>query len=242
MTSQRQADRWNRTLRNFRFNFAHGGHANDMDTLCARSRFERGEANLLTLFARLQLPVVRISDSPGDAIAAYPVYAAPGFVRLLEANAYVFVAAERLDLYLSGADGDVWSVSEADFKNALRLETLLPQLGVPLDPRPTIDQTERLFWALRHAGLPDWVMHQAICANLAERGQPNPEAYRQVRHALAPDFMDDAVWLEAHRELNALAAHAARDEVSRSHLAYRFPGFSKEVLERIAADARYAMR
>ena len=50
---QKSTYRWNRQFRYFRFYFAHGGHANDMDTLAAGIRFEPAETGLLDVFVRL---------------------------------------------------------------------------------------------------------------------------------------------------------------------------------------------
>lgn len=145
--SQATADRWNRGMRHFRFHYAHGGHANDMDTIAAAIRFVRGEAGLLALFATLELPLVRIppemprresgrsynSADPtryADPIRAYPEYESPGFVRLFDMPVNLSVLTDQVAIYVSGADGDFWSVTERDYKNALRLEAIFAGRGI----------------------------------------------------------------------------------------------------------------
>lgn len=145
--SRATADRWNNALQHFRFHFAHGGHANDMDLIVGSVSFARGEAGLLDLFDRLEVPLERITpDMPrrelgkayssldttryADPIPAYPSYQSPKLLTLFGAPASLSVLADEVVIYLAGADGDIWSVTEADFRNALRLEKLLPERGV----------------------------------------------------------------------------------------------------------------
>lgn len=200
------AARWNRTLRCFRFHFAHGGHANDMDTLSATLCFRRGEAGLRDLFRRLDLGLA--AHQPGRAgaepIAAYPAYSSPGFVRLFGMPANLAVREEQVEIYLSGAHGDIWTIDEADFRHALALESLLPERGVALAERTPLEELERRMLALLEAG---------------------PGADR------ARDTLD-----EASRELQALRRVAAASGAKPNLLAYRFPGYSGPFIERICAQ------
>jgi hypothetical protein len=146
MPSRATAARWNRALKHFRFAFAHGGHANDMDTLSADVRFEPGEAGLEAVFAKLGLALERIPPgSPRAEIGRsytpeewralpkpmrdYPDYVNPLFTTLFGAPACVSVYRNRVDIMVSGAHGNIWEVSEADFENALRIEAELERRG-----------------------------------------------------------------------------------------------------------------
>ncbi len=141
------ANRWNHTLKYFRFQFAHGGHANDMDVIVGSVRFVPGEAGLLDLLTKLEVPLERIRPDmprrvPGRAynsadltryaepIPAYPAFQAPGLVRLFGKPACLSVFHDWVAIYLAGADGDLWSVTEADFRQALHLETLFAECGI----------------------------------------------------------------------------------------------------------------
>lgn len=145
--SQATAERWNRSLRHFRFHFAHGGHANDMDRMVASIAFEPGEPGLLALFSKLGVTLQRIPDDKprrvvgrsfnsadwekyADPIACHPAYESPSFVRLFGMPVHLAVRPGIVDITITGADGDPWSVTERDFKNALALEALLPTLGI----------------------------------------------------------------------------------------------------------------
>ena len=145
--SQAAAERWNKDMRHFRFHFAHGGHANDMDIIAASIRFVRGEAGLLALFGKLELSLARIppemprresgrsynSADPtryADPIRAYPDFESPGFVNLFDTPVNLTVLSDQVVIYVSGADGDVWSVTERNYRNALRLETIFAGRGI----------------------------------------------------------------------------------------------------------------
>lgn len=147
MPSRATAERWNRSLKHFRFTFAHGGHANDMDLLSASVTFEAGIEGLEAIFAKLELPLVRIPPGAPRAevgrsytpeewralpkpVRAYPDYAEPQFTTLLGASACVTVYRDRIDLMVSGAHGNVWEVTETDFEHARRLEAELERRGV----------------------------------------------------------------------------------------------------------------
>lgn len=141
------AERWNRALRGFRFFFAHGGHANDMDTLSARIRFTPGEEGLAAIFLALEVPLQRIP--PGaprveagrsytvdvwrwlpEPIAAYPDYAQPRDARLYGRPAMLSVYRDWIAVYACGAKGSLWEVTEKDFENALHIEVELARRGV----------------------------------------------------------------------------------------------------------------
>lgn len=145
--TQARADHWNQVLRHFRFQRAHGGHANDMDCIVASISFAPDQAGLLALFQKLGLALERIPpDKPrrelgrsydsadwhryADPIAAYPDFECPSFVRLFGMPAHLHVRRGIVDITLTGADGDIWSVTERDFKNALALEGLLGDRGI----------------------------------------------------------------------------------------------------------------
>jgi len=146
MPSRLTAERWNRELKHFRFAFAHGGHANDMDTLCAAFRFEPGIAGLRTAFEWLGLALEAIPPGaprvePGKPYGAeewralpkpisdYPGYAQPHFTRIFGAPACVSVYRDRIDVAIAGAHGNHWEVTETDFENARRIEVELERRG-----------------------------------------------------------------------------------------------------------------
>lgn len=139
--SAETAERWNRELTGFRFFFAHGGHANDGDCLTGRLRFMPGEAGLLDVFGRLELPLIRIPpgtrcQEDGQAHTAeeyntlprrirdYPDYAQPGVTRIFAVPAILGVYREWLSIHVAGAHGNLWEVTDTDFQNALKLERI----------------------------------------------------------------------------------------------------------------------
>lgn len=147
MPSRATAERWNRELKHFRFCFAHGGHANDMDTLSARLPYDGSLAGLEALFGRLELPLARIAPGaprvePGRSygveewralpkpMAPFPDFADPLFTSLYAAPAYVSVRAGWVEVMACGACGNAWEVTESDFDNARRIEAELERRGV----------------------------------------------------------------------------------------------------------------
>lgn len=143
------AERWNRSLRGFRFHFAAGGHANDLDMLYGRAPFRRGEPGLLNLCRRLQLTLQPIppgaprmesgrihnldeSRSLPDPIPDYPAYAKPGFTALFGVPVNLEVQADAIAIMVTGARGFGWDVLEEDFKNAKMLEDILALRGIAL--------------------------------------------------------------------------------------------------------------
>lgn len=122
--SRATAERWNRELKHFRFQFAQGGHANDMDLIIGTVLFAPGEDGLLALFLKLDLGLERITPDmprrePGrayssadttryaDPIAAYPAFQSPGMVSLFGNPATLTVLRDRMVIYLAGASGDI---------------------------------------------------------------------------------------------------------------------------------------
>jgi hypothetical protein len=102
---------------------------------------------LLAIFAKLGVPLERIPDDKprrelgraynsadwhqyANPIACHPEYETPGFVRLFGMPVHLNVRHGILDITISGADGDLWSVTEADFNHALALERLVADLGI----------------------------------------------------------------------------------------------------------------
>ncbi len=144
--SRSTSERWNQQLRYFRFTYAHGGHANDMDTLSAEIRFS-DEESLLAIFDRLGAPLERFAeDEPrlvvgqtyrGDEIAGR-VYPITGFPNLKPPTkmsidgmpVFAMVGGGRVLIIAAGADGNAWDVTENDFRNALRLEDLFDRVGL----------------------------------------------------------------------------------------------------------------
>ena len=126
--SQKTADQWNRQLRYFRFYFAHGGHANDMDMLSAGIRFAPTETGLLEVFACMGIELQRIPasmprrevgrtynsddrDKYADPIRAYPAFACPAFVSIEGMPAHLDVAADRIRIaILSGRRSALFNV------------------------------------------------------------------------------------------------------------------------------------
>jgi len=145
--SKKTVERWNSQLRAFRFFYAHGGHANDMDTLSARFRFTPGVHGLEELFKKLELPLVRIpSGAPRieggrmysadewktlpTPIRDYPDYAEVGITKLFSMPVCLTIHAHWASLTVAGARGNFWEVTEDDFRNALRLEAKFAELGI----------------------------------------------------------------------------------------------------------------
>ena len=269
--TQTTADRWNRRLRYFRFHFAHGGHANDPDDLSAGIRFARGEAGLQDAFARLGVELARLpADMPrreigrsydsadwgkyADPIAAYPDFACPGFARIAGMPVYLAVAADSIRIAVSGAHGDHWVIDEQDFRNALALETLLPQRGLRFIGIASRAQIETLFHALQAQRLPDLRTlmtireqrkPQATVSSGASDGEP--AAYAELRRSLGAEFADDEIWHDAHGEIFVLvqsAMHCAAldGDPNPQHVAHRCPGFAADIIDRVCADVRFSQR
>jgi hypothetical protein len=141
-------ERWARQLRYFRFHPSPGGHGDCPDMFAADLAYD-GLDELLSIFVQLGCPLRRIPPGaprpvPGkpyrsgsgeyEALAhpipAWPDYEEPGLTRVLGIECHIGIGARRISFYLSGGkDRDFWSVSETDFRNALRLEEALPALG-----------------------------------------------------------------------------------------------------------------
>ena len=142
---------WTEALRFFRFCRAYGGHANDGDDLRAALRVD-SEDDLITLAAGLgialrELPASAPQPQPGlsysieefaafrSRVEAYPRFEQPCHVALGGVPCFVYVHRGRLELSLSGADGDPYEVSQRDFQHALKLEALIaPFAARIIDP------------------------------------------------------------------------------------------------------------
>ena len=264
--TQKTADRWNRRLKYFRFHFAHGGHANDGDDLSANIAFPQGVAGLQDVFARLGVPLERIpaamprrelgraysaADWPNvaDPIAAYSEFSAPGFVRIEDMPVYLAVSTGRIRIMVSGAEGDPWVVGEQDFRHALRLELLLPARGIRFVRIASRKQTEKLFHVLQAHRLPDLQTHIAVRGELVTKGAVSPSApdtllatYAELRQQLGAEFDDEEVWQDAHGEIHALVQSALHFQANPHYVAYRCPGFAKDVIDRVCADVHFALR
>lgn len=140
--------RWHQSLKFLRFYYAVGGHANDADTIFGRILFS-GEAQLLQIFAQWGIPLQRIPAGaerviPGKAytpeayaqvahpIRDYPAYQEPSITCIWGIQLYLEVHQADIAMHLSGANGDPWSVSEKDFKQALKIEAECERLGMCL--------------------------------------------------------------------------------------------------------------
>jgi hypothetical protein len=264
--SQKSADQWNRQLRYFRFNFAHGGHANDMDMLSADIHFAPSEAGLLDVFARLGIELQRIPasmprreagrpynsdewDKYADPIRAYPAFARPAFVSIEGMPAHLSVSADRIGIAISGARGDHWVIDGKDFRNALALETLLPQRDIRFVQIASREQTELLFHALQARGLTDLRTHATVRAELLAKGtlsagarDPSLASYVDLRRQLGAGFEADEVWNNAHDEIFSLVQSALHYDANPHYVAHRCPGFAQEVIDRVCADVRFASR
>lgn len=138
------AERWNRSLRGFRFNRAAGGPTLDMDNIFGRIRFKRGEAGLIDLFRRFDLPLQAFppvatapaSERPGPTEPApspapdYPGFAQPGFTLLFGAPVHLEIHANWVAILVTGARGFSWEVFEEDFDNAMMLEKIFALRGI----------------------------------------------------------------------------------------------------------------
>ncbi|MBK7003172.1 MAG: hypothetical protein IPH35_25615 [Rhodoferax sp.] len=264
--SQKAADQWNRQLRFFRFYFAHGGHANDMDMLSAGIRFAPTEAGLLDVFARLGIELQRIPasmsrrevgrsynsddwDKYADPIRAYPAFACPGFVSIQGMPAQLDVSVDHIRIAISGARGNHWVIDDKDFHNALALETLLPQRGIRYIQIASRKQTETLFHALHAQGLADLRTHMTVRAELMTKGtlsagakDPSLAAYVDLRRQLGAGFEADEVWNNAHDEIFSLVQSALHYDANPHYVAHRCPGFAMDIIDRVCADVRFAAR
>ena len=264
--SQKTADQWNRQLRYFRFYFAHGGHANDMDMLSAGIHFSPTEVGLLDVFARLGIELQRIPacmprrevgrsynsadwDKYADPIRAYPAFACPAFVSIEGMSAHLDVSADRIRIAISGARGNHWVIDNKDFRNALALETMLPQRGILFVRIASRPQVEILFHALKTRQLTDLRSHLTVRAELLAKGavstgvdDPSLAAYTDLREQLGAEFDDDAVWLDAHDEIHALVQSAWSYDANPHYVAHRCPGIAMDIIERVCADVRFAAR
>ena len=149
--------KWARALRHFRFCNAAGGQANDGDSFRCLLEFQ-GEAGLLEVCRQLSLSLAHLPpDTPrpvpgksyswtelrqfSDPIEAYPWHEQPGRTTLFEVPVFAWVGRETVGLELSGAGGDSYEVTAADFRNAKRLEDQFHQLSLEFRDPPVDDST-----------------------------------------------------------------------------------------------------
>lgn len=135
---------WARSLRHVRFCKAFGGHANDGDAFRCSIRF-RGEAGLLEVCRSLSLRLAPLPlDSPRPMAGrsysmeefqkfrrpteAFPHYEQPGHTTVFGVPVFVWIARDSVDIHLSGAEGDSYAATDADFQNAKRLDAELERL------------------------------------------------------------------------------------------------------------------
>lgn len=138
--------RWHEALKSFRFYYAVGGHANDADTIYGQIKFS-GEAEMLSIFERLGIPLQLIPEGAERVVSgksytseeyariyhpiwAYPKYQEPGFAHIWGITFYLEVHQADISVHISGANGDPWSVTENDFKHALKIEAECEKLGI----------------------------------------------------------------------------------------------------------------
>jgi hypothetical protein len=129
----------------FRFCRAIGGHANDGDTLGAALRVDSA-ADLLAVATRLgvalrELPADAPGPRPGQVysgqdlaafrtrIDAYPRFEQPGNVEIAAVRCFAWVYPGRLEISLSGGDGDAYEVGERDIANARTIEEVMAPLA-----------------------------------------------------------------------------------------------------------------
>lgn len=144
--SKTEIARWYAGLKRFRFCRAYGGHVNDGDSLSASIKFW-GEAELLDITRLLGINLsVLPPDSPVPVpgkgysmleyekfkvgINGYPQYEQPGWQRALSVSAFIGVEDHHINIGLSGADGDIFAVTERDFENAQTIEKYLEPYGL----------------------------------------------------------------------------------------------------------------
>jgi hypothetical protein len=264
--SQKAADKWNRQLRYFRFHFAHGGHANDMDVLSANIRFVPDEDGLLDVFARLSVALQRIPESMprrevgrsynsadwrkyADPIPAYPAFACPAFDNIEGMPAYLDVSTDRIRIAISGARGNHWVIDDKDFGNAQKIETLLPERGIQFVHIASRTQIETLFHSLKVNELPDLRTHltlraQRLAIGAVSAGAEDPAlaGYAELRTRLGTEFANDEIWNDAHDEIFALVQSAWNYEANPQYVAHRCPGFAPEIIDQVCADVRFASR
>ncbi len=147
---------WARALRHIRFCRAFGGHNNDGDSFRCSLPFH-DENGLLSIAERMSLafapllldtprPVPGKSYSWGEyqqfrhPIDAFPHYEQPGLTKIFGIPAFVWVGRDSMDIQLSGADGDSYTVTDSDFQNAKCLEVELARLGLEFRDPPLNSQ------------------------------------------------------------------------------------------------------
>ncbi|MGE3728031.1 MAG: hypothetical protein AB7I41_20920 [Candidatus Sericytochromatia bacterium] len=146
--SVKTVERWHQSLKSFRFYYAIGGHANDGDTILGRILFN-GEAELLSIFEKMEIPLQRIPEGAERPVSgrsytsdeyarlahpiwAYPAYQEPGLIVIWGIKLYLEVHQADISMILSGAEGDPWSVTEKDVKNAFKIEAQCETVGIRL--------------------------------------------------------------------------------------------------------------
>ncbi len=236
MPSLEEASHWNRSLRWFRFSFAHGGPANDMDTLSARIPFDGTESGLLMLADQLG---VREALEPGvvktdvRTLSAFPALSAPELVHILNAPAFLLITREAIDVIAAGAHGKNWEVTSDDFANALRFEEELPSRGIRFEPRAPFELIEGVF-------------NEALALGLGEARErtSDPGKHKEwagLRARLVqsfPLFQDDRVWSDALAQIETLEGWARRPDVTQNWLSVRNPGMDATMIEKAWTKAR----
>lgn len=138
-------NRWAREMRYFRFTYAHGGHANDADTVSVALRYV-DQPDLLTLLRALDIePIVHTVMPPQpEAGRSYRMDVYAAFLPLVPRTQWVQQPRRQV---IDGAPVFVWcdghtcqielqteldngySVAEADIANALALEPRIATLA-----------------------------------------------------------------------------------------------------------------
>lgn len=141
--SPEQLERWPTRLR--LFTFQPSRHTNDGDALKATLPFAN-ERELVALFDRLGRPLVELPSDAAVPVAGcqytieeyealrqplplFPKYEAPSRTELFGVSVYVTVDKASVGVFVSGADGNPYEVTERDFENALSIEAALAESG-----------------------------------------------------------------------------------------------------------------
>lgn len=111
------------------------------------------------------------------------------------------------------------------------------------------EKNERLYWALRAAGLADTRTHELVMSELVRIGAlaPDtttdyPDAVERVRRQLGADFTSDEAWEASNDALFQLGQAALEWHEIPGELESRFPGYSDRLYNQVRTDMAFSMR
>jgi hypothetical protein len=147
---------WAQSLHHIRFCRAFGGHSNDGDTFRCSLCFH-DESGVQSLCQKLSLKLASLSlDTPRPIagksytwdeyqkflhpIEVFPHLEQPGHTSIFGVPVFVWINSDSMDIQLSGADGDSYIITAADFQNAKRLDNEFGRLGLEFRDPPMNSQ------------------------------------------------------------------------------------------------------